>query len=154
MSTLMVMAPTAEAPSPAVNTLGICTPRRGDVWCGSPVPVRGQAPGQCRQHRLGGFVGGVVTALREDETLHVVGCELHRCADRCAHVLRSSDHQDGEGQPSSTTLLVLGEGCVECAVELEAAAQGFRAGGEGVDVRWTAQSGSGLAAFVANWWPK
>ncbi|MCZ4507515.1 hypothetical protein O3Q52_04675 [Streptomyces sp. ActVer] len=61
-----------------------------------------------------------MATLREDKARHVIGGELHRFADRCAHVLRSPDRQDGEGQPSGPALLVLRDGRIECAVEADA----------------------------------
>ncbi|WP_392842286.1 TetR/AcrR family transcriptional regulator [Streptomyces sp. LN500] len=88
-----------------------------------------------------------MATLREDETLHVVGGKLHRFADRGAQVLRSADRQDGEGQPSSLALLVLRDGRIECAVELEAGSQGFRIGSEGVDVALGSATGLGCGSL-------
>src|SRR5207244_20315 len=54
--------------------------------------------------------------------------------DRLTDASRSADREDGKGQPPGLALLVLRDGGVERAVELETAAQGSRDGREGVDV--------------------
>ncbi|WP_413092759.1 hypothetical protein [Streptomyces phaeochromogenes] len=88
-----------------------------------------------------------MAALREDKALHVIGGKLHGPADRCTHVLRAPDREDGEGQPSGPALLVLRDGRIECAVELKAGSKGFRVGSEGVDVMLDGLVGQRLRGF-------
>ncbi|MGN9908948.1 hypothetical protein ACTMTJ_15500 [Phytohabitans sp. LJ34] len=98
-------------------------------------PIGGQEGGQRGQHLLGYFLRDPVTGARDDQALHVVGDEFHHVRDRFSGACGAADGQDGQGQPRLVvTPLVLRDGGVQRAVPLEAAVQGLRVAGEGVDV--------------------
>lgn len=87
--------------SRSVTTARLRFPVSCPLW--SPVPVRGQERGQRGQHRLRGFLNGVVATLREDKALHVVGGRLHRFADRAAAMAPASSAPLTDGRRPAGT---------------------------------------------------
>jgi hypothetical protein len=75
-----------------------------------------------------------VAAAGNDQTMHVVGGQLHRARGPLADAFRSADGQDGQGQPPFLALLVLRDGGIERTVGRKGAAQGVGIGGEQVYV--------------------
>src|SRR5262245_1277735 len=75
-----------------------------------------------------------MSAARKHDALHVLSDESHRDPDSFAATFLAADRQDGHGQWLRLALLILRDGGVESAVELEAPAERIGTGGEVVDI--------------------
>jgi hypothetical protein len=94
----------------------------------------GEELGQRREQLLGRLLGDPVGGAGQNHALNVVRDELHRVGRAFAAAFLAADRQDGHGQPPRLPLFVLRGRRADGAVELKAAAQGFRVLGEQGDV--------------------
>ena len=108
--------------------------RSGVGRCGRSVPVGGEEFGQCRDRLVRSLLGKPVADAGNDQDLHVARDELHRVRGHGTRAFLSAHRQDGHRQPAGLSLPVLRRGGAERTVELEAAVQRLRAGGQAVDV--------------------
>src|SRR5262249_50645482 len=77
------------------------------------VAIRGQERCQRRQQLLWRLLGDPVAAFGDDDTLHVVGDELHRADDAFADALSASNRKNRERQTAHLALSILRNGRVD-----------------------------------------